>query len=195
MSAMAAPAASRPAKAWTSCAPADWRRRARATGRGPAVACQGAPTRVRRRAASGQRVVLRAPLRLRRPGAPPRRARARPRLPRLRPRSRQGRALPAADYHRRPRRSLPGRPRHALPATGGAGDRPRGAQAALCRAPKTPTWSVSKPAYAHLAVHYATRTLMHEAALAAQLDCDRLSFTSSLRAARAEPPGPSRVFP
>jgi len=43
---------------------------------------------------------------------------------------------------------------------------------------------VYQEAYAHLAVHYAIRTLMHEAALSAQLDPDRLSFTRSLRVAR-----------
>lgn len=43
---------------------------------------------------------------------------------------------------------------------------------------------VLQEAYAHLCVHYAIRTLMHEAALAAELDPDRLSFTRSLRVAR-----------
>lgn len=43
---------------------------------------------------------------------------------------------------------------------------------------------VYQETYAHLAVHYAIRTLMHEAALTAQLDPDRLSFTRSLRVAR-----------
>lgn len=38
--------------------------------------------------------------------------------------------------------------------------------------------------YGHLCVHYAIRTMMHEAALAAELDPDRLSFTRSLRVAR-----------
>lgn len=42
---------------------------------------------------------------------------------------------------------------------------------------------VLQEAYGHLCVHYAIRTLVHEAALAAELDPDRLSFTRSLRAA------------
>lgn len=43
---------------------------------------------------------------------------------------------------------------------------------------------VYQEAYGHLCTHYAIRTLMHEAALAAELDPDRLSFTRSLRVAR-----------
>jgi hypothetical protein len=43
---------------------------------------------------------------------------------------------------------------------------------------------VYQEAYGHLCVHYAIRTLMHEAALTAELDPDRLSFTRSLRVAR-----------
>lgn len=43
---------------------------------------------------------------------------------------------------------------------------------------------VYQEAYGHLCVHYAIRALMHEAALTAQLDPDRLSFTRSLRVAR-----------
>lgn len=43
---------------------------------------------------------------------------------------------------------------------------------------------VVQEAYGYLCVHYAIRTLMHEAALAARLDPDRLSFTRSLRVAR-----------
>jgi hypothetical protein len=43
---------------------------------------------------------------------------------------------------------------------------------------------VLQEAYAYLCTHYAIRTLMHEAALAAELDPDRLSFTRTLRVAR-----------
>lgn len=38
--------------------------------------------------------------------------------------------------------------------------------------------------YGYLCTHYAIRTLMHEAALSAELDPDRLSFLTSLRVAR-----------
>jgi len=43
---------------------------------------------------------------------------------------------------------------------------------------------VYQEAYGHLATHYAIRRVMHDAALHANLDPDRLSFISSLRAAR-----------
>lgn len=43
---------------------------------------------------------------------------------------------------------------------------------------------VVQEVYGHLCVHYSIRTMMHEAALAAELDPDRLSFTRSLRVAR-----------
>ena len=43
---------------------------------------------------------------------------------------------------------------------------------------------VYQEAYAYLCTHYAIRRLMHDAALQADLDPDRLSFTRSLRAAR-----------
>jgi hypothetical protein len=43
---------------------------------------------------------------------------------------------------------------------------------------------VYQEAYGYLATHYAIRRLMHDAALKADLDPDRLSFTRSLRAAR-----------
>jgi hypothetical protein len=39
---------------------------------------------------------------------------------------------------------------------------------------------------AHLLVHYAIRTLMHQAALEAEVDPDRLSFTRSLHIARRQ---------
>ncbi|MFU8841954.1 MAG: hypothetical protein ACNA8R_14770 [Nitriliruptoraceae bacterium] len=38
--------------------------------------------------------------------------------------------------------------------------------------------------YGYLLVHYAIRTLMHDAALDAKLDPDRLSFIRSLRVVR-----------
>jgi Insertion element 4 transposase N-terminal/Transposase DDE domain len=43
---------------------------------------------------------------------------------------------------------------------------------------------VYQEAYGYLCTHYAIRRLMHDAALQADLDPDRLSFTRSLRAAR-----------
>jgi hypothetical protein len=43
---------------------------------------------------------------------------------------------------------------------------------------------VYQEAYGYLCTHYAIRRLMHEAALQAAIDPDRLSFTRSLRAAR-----------
>jgi hypothetical protein len=43
---------------------------------------------------------------------------------------------------------------------------------------------VYQEAYGYLCTHYAIRRLMHDAALQADLDPDRLSFTTSLRAAR-----------
>lgn len=43
---------------------------------------------------------------------------------------------------------------------------------------------VYQEAWGYLLVHYAIRRLMHEAALAAKLDPDRLSFTRTLRVAR-----------
>jgi hypothetical protein len=43
---------------------------------------------------------------------------------------------------------------------------------------------VYQEAYGHLCTHYAIRRLMHDAALHADLDPDRLSFIASLRAAR-----------
>ena len=43
---------------------------------------------------------------------------------------------------------------------------------------------VYQEAYGYLCTHYAIRRLMHDAALRADLDPDRLSFTRGLRAAR-----------
>ncbi len=45
---------------------------------------------------------------------------------------------------------------------------------------------VIQEVWAHLLVHYAIRTLMHQAALAAEVDPDRLSFTRSLHIARRQ---------
>ena len=50
---------------------------------------------------------------------------------------------------------------------------------------KTPQ-GVIQEVYAHLLVHYAIRALMHQAALDADLDPDRLSFTRSLRIVRRQ---------
>jgi Insertion element 4 transposase N-terminal len=57
----------------------------------------------------------------------------------------------------------------------------RGAQAVLRS--KTPQM-VQQEVWAHLLVHYAIRKLMHQAALAEDLDPDRLSFVGSLRIVR-----------
>jgi hypothetical protein len=53
---------------------------------------------------------------------------------------------------------------------------------------------VYQEAYGYLCTHYAIRRLMHDAALKADLDPDRLSFTRGLRAAAAAP-APTRDFP
>jgi hypothetical protein len=45
---------------------------------------------------------------------------------------------------------------------------------------------VCQEVWAHLLVHYAIRRLMHQAALQAQVDPDRLSFTRSLHIARRQ---------
>jgi hypothetical protein len=45
---------------------------------------------------------------------------------------------------------------------------------------------VRQEIWAHLLVHYAIRTLMHQAALDAEVDPDRLSFTRSLHIARRQ---------
>jgi hypothetical protein len=45
---------------------------------------------------------------------------------------------------------------------------------------------VPQEVWAHLLVHYAIRTLMHQAALDAEVDADRLSFTRSLHIARRQ---------
>jgi hypothetical protein len=50
---------------------------------------------------------------------------------------------------------------------------------------KTPE-GVEQEVYAHLLVHYAIRALMHQAALDAGTDPDRLSFTRSLRIVRRQ---------
>jgi hypothetical protein len=50
---------------------------------------------------------------------------------------------------------------------------------------KTPD-GVEQEVYAHLLVHYAIRALMHQAALDADLDPDRLSFVRSLRIVRRQ---------
>jgi hypothetical protein len=50
---------------------------------------------------------------------------------------------------------------------------------------KTPQ-GVEQEVYAHLLVHYAIRALMHQAALDAGTDPDRLSFTRSLRIVRRQ---------
>jgi hypothetical protein len=50
---------------------------------------------------------------------------------------------------------------------------------------KTPQ-GVEQEVYAHLLVHYAIRALMHQAALDADTDPDRLSFVRSLRIVRRQ---------
>jgi hypothetical protein len=60
---------------------------------------------------------------------------------------------------------------------------------------------VYQEAYGYLCTHYAIRRLMHDAALGADLDPDRLSFTRSRRAARRstrtqpDPPRPPGASP
>ncbi len=57
----------------------------------------------------------------------------------------------------------------------------RGAQVVLRS--KSPE-GVAQEVWAHLLVHYAIRTLMHQAAREQDLDPDRLSFTGTLRIVR-----------
>jgi hypothetical protein len=45
---------------------------------------------------------------------------------------------------------------------------------------------VQQEVWAHLLVHYAIRTLMHQAALTEDLDPDRLSLLGSLRIVRRQ---------
>jgi hypothetical protein len=45
---------------------------------------------------------------------------------------------------------------------------------------------VQQEVWAHLLVHHAIRTLMHQAALEHDLDPDRLSFVGSLRIVRRQ---------
>jgi hypothetical protein len=54
---------------------------------------------------------------------------------------------------------------------------------------------VRQEVWAHLLVHYAIRTLMHQAALGAEVDPDRLSFTRSLHIARRQVTGQAAFSP
>ena len=54
---------------------------------------------------------------------------------------------------------------------------------------------VRQEIWAHLLVHYAIRSLMHQAALQAELDPDRLSFTRSLHIARRQVIGQAAFSP
>jgi hypothetical protein len=54
---------------------------------------------------------------------------------------------------------------------------------------------VIQEVWAHLLVHYAIRTLMHQAALQAEVDPDRLSFTRSLHIARRQVTGQAAFSP
>src|SRR5512132_1622272 len=54
---------------------------------------------------------------------------------------------------------------------------------------------VRQEVWAHLLVHYAIRTLMHQAALGAEVDPDRLSLTRSLHIARRQVTGQAAFSP
>ena len=54
---------------------------------------------------------------------------------------------------------------------------------------------VYQEVWAYLLVHYAIRTLMHQAALDAEVDPDRLSFTRSLHIARRQVTGQAAFSP
>jgi Transposase DDE domain len=54
---------------------------------------------------------------------------------------------------------------------------------------------VIQEVWAHLLVHFAIRTLMHQAALEAEVDPDRLSFTRSLHIARRQVSGQAAFSP
>ena len=96
--------------------------------------------------------------------------------------------LPAGDLHPGPRPGSSGRAGRPLPPT--LGDRnhldelkihQRGPGMVLRS--KTPN-GVRQEAWSHLLVHYALRALMHDTAVAGNLDPDRLSFTATLRIVR-----------
>jgi hypothetical protein len=54
---------------------------------------------------------------------------------------------------------------------------------------------VRQEVWAHLLVHFAIRTIMHQAALDAEVDPDRLSFTRSLHIARRQVTGQAAFSP
>jgi len=54
---------------------------------------------------------------------------------------------------------------------------------------------VQQEVWGFLLVHYAIRTLMHQAALAADTDPDRVSFTRTLRLARRQVPAQAALSP
>jgi hypothetical protein len=54
---------------------------------------------------------------------------------------------------------------------------------------------VEQEVYGFLLVHYAIRTLMHQAALDAGVDPDRVSFTRTLRLARRQVPAQAALPP
>ena len=54
---------------------------------------------------------------------------------------------------------------------------------------------VEQEVYGFLLVHYAIRTLMHQAALDAGIDPDRVSFTRTLRLVRRQVPAQAALSP
>ena len=54
---------------------------------------------------------------------------------------------------------------------------------------------VEQEVYGFLLVHYAIRTLMHQAALEASIDPDRVSFTRTLRLVRRQVPAQAALSP
>jgi hypothetical protein len=75
---------------------------------------------------------------------------------------------------------------------------PRAGQTKSAVTPRLPdriAIGVRQEVWAHLLVHYAIRTLMHQAALDAEVDPDRLSFTRSLHIARRQVTGQAAFSP
>jgi len=54
---------------------------------------------------------------------------------------------------------------------------------------------VAQEVWAHLLVHYAIRTLMHQAAVEQDLDPDRLSFIRGLRVVRRQVTDQAAISP
>ena len=151
-----------------------------------------------RRLVPDQHLPARADRRASRDGEPgPGRSSTGSTTPRLR---RQRAALPAAHHDPRPRRRRP--PPSSPRSTASAGrskapstsSRATSAARASCCAPKHPD-GVYQEAYGYLCTHYAIRRLMHDAALQADLDPDRLIVHPRPPRRPPQHPHPAGIFP